>query len=265
MKYAMGIDIGSTTSKGIILNDRREIVSSFLVHAGTGTGGPQQVRSTLLSEAGLTEADIGYTVVTGYGRNTYEPADARMSEMSCHARGTHELFPGARTVIDIGGQDAKVLRLDGNGRLISFLMNDKCAAGTGRFLEVMAAILQMDVSDLEKQAALTEETLEISSTCTVFAESEVISQLAKGAEIPALIRGICRSVAVRTAALARRAGIEEQVCMSGGVAGNGGVRQALEKELGVTIRYSPLAQLAGALGAAHYAMDRAEKGVIGHE
>ena len=254
--YVMGMDIGSTTSKGVILNEKREIVKTFLVHAGTGTSGPQQVREGLLKESGLEAEDILYTVATGYGRKTYEGADAQVSELSCHGKGTHFLFPEVRTVIDIGGQDAKVLKLDAQVRMSTFLMNDKCAAGTGRFLEVMANILQLQVSDLEKEAAKAEEALKISSTCTVFAESEVISQLASGADTPALVKGICRSVASRTAALARRIGVEEKVCMSGGVANNGGVRQALEEELGVAILYSPLAQLTGALGAALFAADK---------
>ena len=234
----MGIDIGSTTSTGVVLKDGSEIVSTYLIHAGTGTKGPATVKEELLKSSGLKEDDIAYTVVTGYGRKTYVEADAQLSELSCHAKGAHYLFPEARTVIDIGGQDAKVMKLDGEGRMTAFLMNDKCAAGTGRFLEVMAAI---------------------SSTCTVFAESEVISQLSNGAEIPALVKGICKSVASRVGALAKRIGIEEKVCMSGGVANNGGVRDALAEELGKEIGYSPLAQLTGALGAAIYAYERATK------
>ena len=255
--YVMGIDIGSTTSKGVILKDGKEVVSTYLIHAGTGTKGPGTVKEELLKDSGLTKEDIAYTVVTGYGRKTYEEADAQLSELSCHAKGSHFLFPEVRTVIDIGGQDAKVMKLDGEGRMTGFLMNDKCAAGTGRFLEVMATILQLDVSQLEEEAAKAEEALKISSTCTVFAESEVISQLANGADIPALVKGICKSVASRVGALAKRTGIEEKVCMSGGVANNGGVRDALAEELGTTIEYSPLAQLTGALGAAIHAYERA--------
>jgi predicted CoA-substrate-specific enzyme activase len=261
-QYYVGIDIGSTASKVAVLCDGA-LADAFVLP--TGWNGRETARQIygMLQQKGYT--DNMRCVATGYGRISVPYADKAVTEITCHGRGACYVHGTENlTVIDIGGQDTKLILVE-DGMVKDFIMNDKCSAGTGRFLEVMAAILQMDVSDLEKQAALTEETLEISSTCTVFAESEVISQLAKGAEIPALIRGICRSVAVRTAALARRAGIEEQVCMSGGVAGNGGVRQALEKELGVTIRYSPLAQLAGALGAAHYAMDRAEKGVIGHE
>jgi len=255
----MGIDIGSTTSKGVLMNEEQAILAQHLVHAGIGTSGPAAVKKELLAAAGLQDEDIDYTVVTGYGRRTYAEADSQVSELSCHAKGSAFLFPDVRMVIDIGGQDAKVIRLDSHGRMTDFVMNDKCAAGTGRFLEVMAGILQMDVSELEQEAAKATQTLRISSTCTVFAESEVISQLAAGAEIPALVKGICGSVASRTAGLVRRMGVEEKVCISGGVANNGAVRRAMEEELGTEILYSPLAQFAGALGAALYAMEKAGK------
>ncbi|MDO4268852.1 MAG: acyl-CoA dehydratase activase, partial [Eubacteriales bacterium] len=183
-------------------------------------------------------------------------ADYQVSELSCHALGVHHLCPEVHTVIDIGGQDAKALSINDKGKMTNFVMNDKCAAGTGRFLDVMANILQLEISDLEKEAAKSEHPASISSTCTVFAESEVISQLAQGAAIPDLVAGICQSVATRVSSLARRVGIREKVCMSGGVARNGGVRTAMEKELGVEIVYHEKAQLMGALGAALYACEK---------
>lgn len=256
MVYTMGIDIGSTTSKAVILRDGAVMAASSIVDAGTGTDGPKTARRQVLERSGLSEEEIACTVATGYGRKTYDGADHQVSELSCHARGTYFLFPEARTVIDIGGQDAKVLSLDGQGKMTNFIMNDKCAAGTGRFLDVMAHILQMETKDLEAEAAKARYQVKISSTCTVFAESEVISQLAAGVEIPDLVSGICQSVASRVSALAKRIGIREQVCMSGGVAQNGGVRKALEAELGVPILYAKEAQLTGALGAALYAGDR---------
>lgn len=256
MFYTMGIDIGSTTSKAVILCDGAKIACSSIVDAGTGTDGPELARRQVLEQSGLSEEEIACTVATGYGRKMYAGADYQLSELSCHSRGAYFLFPGARTVIDIGGQDAKVLALDAQGKMTNFIMNDKCAAGTGRFLDVMARILQMETKDLEKEAAKARNVVKISSTCTVFAESEVISQLAAGVEIPDLVAGICQSVASRVSALAKRIGIREQVCMSGGVAQNGGVRKALEAELGVPILYAKEAQLTGALGAALYASDR---------
>lgn len=257
MSYTMGIDIGSTTSKAVILQDGKTVVASSIITAGTGTTGPEQVLKRIFEEAGLKKDDVSFTVATGYGRKVFPNADGQMSELSCHAKGVALLYPSARTVIDIGGQDAKVLALDDQGKMVNFLMNDKCAAGTGRFLDVMAQILQLKVSDLEKEAAKADMPAVISSTCTVFAESEVISQLASGVERCNLVAGICQSVASRVSALVKRIGVHEQVCMSGGVALNGGVRKALEAELRVPIVHSGQAQLIGALGAALYAHDKA--------
>lgn len=248
--YTLGIDIGSTTSKCVILKDGKDIISSSIVTAGTGTEGPNQAREEALKNTGLTEKDLKYVIATGYGRSTYTKADAEISELSCHALGVKHIFPDVRTIIDIGGQDAKVLSLNDKGKMVNFLMNDKCAAGTGRFLDVMAGILQLNINDLEIKASEAVNPVKISNTCTVFAESEVISQLAAGVELSDLVAGICSSVASRVASLAKRIGVKDRVCMSGGVARNGGVRNALSKELGVEIFYSPSAQLMGALGAA---------------
>ena len=172
--------------------------------------------------------------------------------------GCHFLLPEARTVIDIGGQDAKVIALDDQGRMSGFVMNDKCAAGTGRFLEVMAGILKLRVDELGDMAAKAEHPVNISSTCTVFAESEVISQLANGAPVPDVVAGICQSVAGRVAALAKRAGVREAVCMSGGVARNSGVREALSQALGTPVIWSPMAQMDLALGAALHGWQRSK-------
>lgn len=254
--YTLGIDIGSTTSKAILLEDGREVKAAALVQAGTGTDGPELVFARVLEKSGLRREEIDRVMATGYGRRTFSETDDEMSELSCHARGIAALWPETRTIIDIGGQDAKVIQLNGKGQMMNFAMNDKCAAGTGRFLDVMAGILHLEISDLEKKAAQSETAVKISSTCTVFAESEVISQLANGASVPDVVSGICNSVAARTASLVKRVGVREQVFMSGGVAGNGGVRRALERELGVTVHYSRYSQLMGAYGAALCAADR---------
>ena len=248
--YTLGIDIGSTTSKAVILKDGREIVAKSLVQAGTGTTGPDEAYEQVLKNANLTPKDIAYTMATGYGRNTYPGADGEMSELSCHGKGVFFMNPDCRTIIDIGGQDAKVIQLNDKGTIANFVMNDKCAAGTGRFLDVMAGILRITVDQLEDYALRAENPVKISSTCTVFAESEVISQLSKKVELSDLIAGICNSVASRVAALAKRVGIKETVCMSGGVAQNGGVRAALERELGTAVIEVENAQYMGALGAA---------------
>lgn len=249
----MGIDIGSTTSKCIILNDGQQIIGSSLVKSGIGTDGPQEAFERALEKSGIKEGDLSRVIATGYGRAIWKGAHDTVSELTAHAIGSYFLFPKVRTIIDIGGQDAKVISLNDEGKMADFVMNDKCAAGTGRFLDVMAGILKLRVEELEKVAAQSTAMVSISSTCTVFAESEVISQLASGAPVPDVVLGICHSVAGRVASLARRVGICEQVCMSGGVAQNGGVRGAMEQVLGVQIVYSPLAQLTGAIGAALHA------------
>lgn len=252
----LGIDIGSTTSKAVILEEGKHILSASLAVAGIGTNGPEIVLREAMEKAKVQEKDISHTVVTGYGRNTYKAADARISELTCHAIGGSFVFPEMRTLIDIGGQDAKVLSVDENGMMQNFVMNDKCAAGTGRFLDVMAGILHLDINDLSKIAAQSRKPVSISSTCTVFAESEVISQLATGADLPDLVAGICASVAGKVAVLAKRLGVKEKVFMSGGVAQNTYVRETMGKILGVQVYYSPQSQTLGALGAALYAYSK---------
>lgn len=257
--YTLGIDIGSTTSKCAVLKDGEELVATSLRVGGMGTEGPQEALDDLWADSGLRREEMAHTIVTGYGRKNYEGADGEVSELTCHAMGGRFVFPGLRTVIDIGGQDAKIISLTEDGRMANFVMNDKCAAGTGRFLDVMASILRMDVSELAPCAAQSTQPASISSTCTVFAESEVISQLASGVKRPDLVAGICQSVATRVAALARRAGVREMVCMSGGVAKNGAVRRGLEECLNVSIAYDPRCQHFGAIGAALWAYRRASK------
>ena len=253
--YTLGIDIGSTASKCVMLKDGKEIVAKSLIAVGAGTSGPQRAIAEVLEKAGKTEADMAYTLATGYGRNSLEDiADHQMSELSCHAKGATFLFPDVHTVIDIGGQDVKVLQID-NGVMTNFVMNDKCAAGTGRFLDVMARVLEVKVEDLGTLGAQSTKTVEISSTCTVFAESEVISQLSMGTDKRDIINGIHHSVAARVTGLAHRVGIRDQVVMTGGVARNRGVTEALEARLGAPLWLPPEPDLCGALGAALFALD----------
>ena len=248
----LGIDIGSTTSKCVLMEDGSKIIATGLKIGGLGTEGPEEALEELWAQTEYTREDIDRTIVTGYGRNKYEGADGEVSELTCHALGGRFIFPDLRTVIDIGGQDAKIITLGESGRMTNFVMNDKCAAGTGRFLDVMANILRMDIDELDECASHSEKPASISSTCTVFAESEVISQLANGVARPDLVAGICESVASRVGALARRAGVTTRVCMSGGVAKNSAVRHALERNLETEIIFDPMAQYFGAIGAALY-------------
>ena len=254
--YTLGIDIGSTASKCIMLADGKDIVAKSLIPVGAGTSGPQRAISQVLENAGKAREEMSYILATGYGRNSLEEfADQQMSELSCHAKGASFLFPEVRTVIDIGGQDVKVLQIE-NGVMTNFVMNDKCAAGTGRFLDVMARVLEVKVEDLGTLGAQSTKNVGISSTCTVFAESEVISQLAQDTDKRDIINGIHHSVASRVAGLAHRVGIRDQVVMTGGVAQNIGIVSALEEQLGHTIHTSPLTQYNGALGAALFAYQK---------
>ena len=257
--YTLGIDIGSTASKCVMLADGKEIVSKSLVAVGAGTSGPQRAITQVLENVGKTKEDMAYILATGYGRNSLdEIADHQMSELSCHAKGASFLFPDVHTVIDIGGQDVKILQIE-NGVMTNFVMNDKCAAGTGRFLDVMARVLEVKVEDLARLGEMSTKRVEISSTCTVFAESEVISQLAQETNKCDIINGIHHSVASRVAGLSHRVGVRELVVMTGGVAQNTGVVKALEEEIGHTIHTSPLTQYNGALGAALFAYQRYQK------
>lgn len=255
----LGIDVGSTTSKCVVLNEGGEILATSLVPSGTGTAGPKKAVRLVLLEAGITMDDVAYTLATGYGRRAEGIADSDMSELSCHARGAMLLCPGVHTVIDIGGQDIKVLGIV-DGLLTSFQMNDKCAAGTGRFLEVMARVLEVEVDELSALGARAQKQLQISSTCTVFAESEVISQMSSGADICDIVAGIHRSVAGKVTGLANRVGLIEPVLMTGGVSRNGDMVHALEEQMRCRILTSPLSQYAGAIGAACFGYEKVCKG-----
>lgn len=251
----LGVDIGSSSSKAVILNEQKEVRASAVINTGTGTRGPEKAVATALEEAELIISDIKYTVVTGYGRITYDKADRQITEISCHGRGAFFLAPQAKTIIDIGGQDAKIIRLDNNGRIENFVMNEKCAAGTGRFLEVMARILDCGIGELSDLSMRATKALAISSTCTVFAESEVISQLAAGAAKEDVAQGAHRSVANRIAGLAARIGVRQKVVMTGGVALNASMVACLAQEIGHEISVLPMSQVVGALGAALYAVE----------
>lgn len=252
--FTVGIDVGSITTKAVLLGGRdwRHVVRP------TGCSPRQAGREAfeeLLGQAGLAHNDVSCVIGTGYGRISLPFIDKAVTEITCHARGAHHLLEGADMVVDIGGQDSKVILTDGRGGVVNFAMNDKCAAGTGRFLEVIAAALGADVSELS-DLARGAEPVQISSMCTVFAESEVISLLAQGVEKGRIIAGIHRSVACRVAAMAERLGKGERIIFTGGVAKNDGVREFLSRELGREAVVAPESQLAGALGAALLAREK---------
>lgn len=257
--YTMGVDVGSASSKVVILEDGSRTVVAKVVQLGTGSSGPQRVLEEALAESGLKMEDMAKVVATGYGRFSFDQADRQVSEISCHAKGIFHLVPTARTIIDIGGQDAKAIKLDDKGGVSQFFMNDKCAAGTGRFIDVMARVLEVTITEMQEYDAKATEPAPISSTCTVFAESEVISQLSQGTSKENIIAGVHQSVAVKACGLAYRGGVTPDVVMSGGVAQNAGVVRAISKELKQPVIVAPNPQVAGALGAALFAYEDALK------
>ncbi len=216
------------------------------------------VLDAALAEAGLARDGIDALVATGYGRIGVERADWRITEISCHARGARHLLPGVRTVIDLGGQDAKVISLDEDGRPLDFEMNDRCAAGTGRFFELMSAALNLTLPEFGDIALQAQVPAPISNTCTVFAESEVIGLLAEGRSVPDIAAGLCESVARRVLQLANRLHVREPVAFCGGVAYNRGVLGALRQVLGLEVVVPEQPQLVGALGAALLAVERSQ-------
>ena len=257
--YTLGIDIGSSSSKAVILKDGAEMISSAVVQVGTGTSGPGRVLENVFQNIDLRPEDVNYTVATGYGRFSVNNADKQISEITCHAKGIYYLIPSARTIIDIGGQDAKAIQLDCYGNISKFVMNDKCAAGTGRFLDVMSKVLEIPLSDMGEAHFKADEWASVSSTCTVFAESEVISQLSRGLTKESIVAGVHQSVASKACSLVYRVGITNDVIICGGVARNIGVVDAIEKELHQKIIVAPNPQITGALGAALLAFEELKK------
>ena len=234
-----------------------KIMGSVNVQLAEKTGFSQE-DAEALKEAGLQREDIDALVTTGYGRTAIKNGDKSITEITCHARGAHFLNPEVRTVIDIGGQDSKVIRLDENGAVANFVMNDKCAAGTGRFLEMMARTMEMNLDQMSECGLEFKEDITISSMCTVFAESEVVSLIAQNKATDDIVHGLNKAVAVKTAALTRRVGGEEKYMMTGGVSKNKGLVKTLEEKLGTKLVISDKAQLCGALGAALFAADMAD-------
>lgn len=251
-----GIDIGSLSTEAVLLDADVRVAGAAIVATGASTRKAcEEALSRALSIAGADASCIAYTISTGYGRESVAAADRKVTEISCHARGARHLFPEARTVLDIGGQDSKVIRLSADGKVVDFAMNDKCAAGTGRFLEVMARTLEMDLEELGPFSLRSNQSLAVSSMCTVFAESEVVSLIAGGAAPEDIARGIHKAVADRVAVLADRIGMAPPAVMTGGVAKNPGARKALEERFGIPLFVPDEPQLAGALGAALISRD----------
>lgn len=246
----VGIDVGSITTKAALVHDGN-LEGTLLMPTGyNAKEAGEKVFRKLLEAQQMEPHSIERIIATGYGRNSVDFADKAITEITCHAAGARFQDPEIRSVIDIGGQDSKAIALDQGGRVVDFAMNDKCAAGTGRFLEVMARALEVDLDAFGSMSLKANAPAAISSLCTVFAESEVISLISKGEKRENIIAGIHESIGARVVAMAHRIELADPVGMTGGVARNIGVVKALEKKSGRSIRVLALAQLNGAIGAA---------------
>ncbi len=253
--YYAGIDLGSITAKAVIIENGRLLASAIAFSGYNSAETANKVLAEALESAGLPRDAIARLVATGYGRVRVPGADKQITEITCHARGAYWLCPETRTIIDVGGQDSKGIALNDQGRVVDFVMNDKCAAGTGRFLEVMAHALEEDLDRFADLSLTAPRRAQISSTCTVFAESEVISQIAAGVPKEVIIAGIHEAIAARISGMVGRIAVRERVLMTGGVARNAGVARMLEEKLGCPILVLPEAQITGAIGAALMAQE----------
>jgi predicted CoA-substrate-specific enzyme activase len=254
-----GIDIGSITTEALLFDNEKGIVGYTIMQTGANSRKTAEMAlEKVLAYPGKSAADISYIISTGCGRKRAAFAKESITEITCIAKGVNFLFPEARTIIDIGGQDTKVIRVDEKGRVIEFEMNDKCAAGTGRFIEVMAKALNVELDAIGEISLQHKKELTISSICTVFAESEVISLVSEGEEMEDILYGIHKAIADRTMGLINRlGGVSPEVIMAGGVAKNIGVVKALEKVLGAPIKIHVEPQIIGALGAAVLSLEKA--------
>jgi predicted CoA-substrate-specific enzyme activase len=257
MSYAAGVDVGSTQTKAIVINEQGAIIGRSIIDTGANVvKAAEHAYLAALAQGGIEEEEVGYVVGTGYGRYKVTFGDTQITEISCHARGAVHMFPSTRTVLDMGGQDTKAIRVKPNGEVVDFCMNDKCAAGTGRFLQSAAAALEIPLGELGDVALRAEKAVAISTTCTVFAESEVLSWLGKGKKIDEILLGVHRSIGTRSMGLLKRVGIENQVTFTGGVTRNPGMVQVLNEMLGFGMNVSDESHFMGALGAALFALDR---------
>ncbi|MFQ6618202.1 MAG: acyl-CoA dehydratase activase [Fidelibacterota bacterium] len=259
-KFFAGVDIGSLTTETVIIDRNGKIVSQSITHTGASSKkAALKSMQEALATAGIKEEELSLIISTGYGREIAPFECERITEITCHAKGAHLLFPATRLIIDVGGQDSKAIRVNDRGKVIDFVMNDKCAAGTGRFLEVMARALEIELEDMGKISLKARKNITISSMCTVFAESEVVSLIAAGHSTSDIANGVHRSIAKRIFSLTSRLRMSPkggEITMTGGVAKNIGVVRALEERLGKKVNLWREPQIVGALGAALIAKER---------
>ena len=257
--FVVGLDSGSTSTNAVVMNAAREIVASVVIRTGAKAGASaERAYREVLERASIAPDQVGCTIATGYGRVSIPFADENVTEISCHGRGAHYFNPDVRTILDIGGQDSKAIHVNAAGEVTDFAMNDKCAAGTGRFLEMIARSLEISLDELGPAALESKKRLEIASMCSVFAESEVISLIANNEEKPDIAAGVCRAVAGKAYSLMRRVGLEGAYMMTGGVAQNPGVVRAVEELIGEKLFICEDPEIVGATGAALLALEKSE-------
>ena len=258
MIYAAGVDVGSTQTKAVIVDEQLAILARVLIDTGANvTRAAERSFAEALLAAGLRREAVAHVVGTGYGRYKVAFGDAQITEISCHARGASYLFPRTRTVIDMGGQDAKGIKVGAAGDVKDFVMNDKCAAGTGRFLAHAAEALGIALGDIGEISLRAKNPVRLTTVCTVFVESDIMSYLAQGKKVEDILGGVHSAIAARTISLVRRVGIEPEVTFTGGVSRNVGMVRALEEKLGMKVNVSPDSHFVGALGASIFALERA--------
>ncbi len=258
MRYTGGVDVGSTQTKAVVIDENGKVVGRALLDMETSMVTiAEQAFKAALADAGITEDQVVRVAGTGYGRYNVSFGHEQVTEISCHARGAVALFPGTRTVIDIGGQDTKAIAVKPDGQVADFTMNDKCAAGTGRFLGAASYALEMPLGELGALALRSRNPVRITTTCTVFAESEIISHLAKGILPEDVLMGVHQAITSRCVSLARRVGINSEVTFTGGVSRNVAMVKLIEEAVGMKINVSPDAHFCGALGAALVAREHA--------
>jgi len=257
MMYAAGIDVGSTQTKAVLMDTARGVVARTLIPTGANVKqAGQRALDAIVAEAGPPRQSVGYVVGTGYGRYKIEAGDAQVTEISCHARGAQMVFPLTRTVIDMGGQDTKAIKVGPEGNVLDFCMNDKCAAGTGRFLAAAADVLGLTLDEIGDISLRGTRPIRLTSVCTVFVESDIMSYMAQKKKVEDILAGVHQAIATRTISLVRRTGVEQEITFTGGVARNIGMVRALEEKLGSRVNVGPDSHYMGALGAALFAADK---------
>jgi predicted CoA-substrate-specific enzyme activase len=258
MMLGAGVDVGSTQTKAVLVDESRAIIARALIATGANvTRAGENAFLRACEAADLPREAVGYVVGTGYGRYKVTFGDAQITEITCHARGAHSLFPQTRTVIDMGGQDTKAIKVGPDGSVVDFSMNDKCAAGTGRFLSAAADVTGVGLDEIGALALRARAPVRLTSVCTVFVESDIMSYLAQRKTVEDILGGVHKAIATRTMALVRRVGVEDEITFTGGVSRNIGMVRALEAVLGRPINVCEEGHYMGALGAALFALERA--------